>query len=113
MWYVFSALVKRYCSAKSRLLRLLGGRQVEPGPITYLDALQATPRLLQGIPTYRMQRHPSYAAVFSGTVHKAIWARAMGSQVFTRLVRPGVWSAWCSHALYVVDAGGPNTFLGV
>eukprot|EP00798_Chlamydomonas_sp_ICE-L_P025858 gene25858-11530_t len=58
--------------------------------LTYAHAVTGRPRLLTGVPTYRLPNHPRYAHACMGQLYKAIMARAVGSCRFTRIVaEPG------------------------
>ncbi|KAL6752998.1 hypothetical protein V8C86DRAFT_2738175 [Haematococcus lacustris] len=45
-----------------------------------------TEGLLQGLATYQLPYQPRYAPMFSGRLHKAIWARSQGQECYTRLL---------------------------
>jgi hypothetical protein len=41
---------------------------------------------LSGVTTYRLPHHPRYASVFNGKLHRTIWHRAQGTELYTRVI---------------------------
>ena len=88
-WPLIRPFLRRCCGALPGLcFHCYGFFFVDPpvlSPIKYEDAISGRPRVLKGVPTYRLPHHPRYAHVFMGRLYKAIMARAVGKARFTRL----------------------------
>lgn len=60
---------------------------VEPADVCDLSFDMALwNQTLSGVTTYRLPHHPRYASVFNGKLHRTIWHRAQGTELYTRVI---------------------------